>query len=283
MKELKLEWNVERYLLHGVACAGGLAALRTAAGLSRGYEKKSAKILVVACEVITTMIRGDLEEISRSQSVNIAAALFGDGASAVVLSAGHDENEKAIYEFQGYTTETLEQSEDDLRVDMSPTGRPTMMIEMIEPFPHLPPPSHRDDDGHHHGTGWRATIAPRIPKVTSGIVQHVFYSLVQEMGLKLDAEDVEWALHPGGLAVIKGVEKELGLTRHHLRASYDVYMNHGNTSSATIFSVLDKLRHMGEMRENICAVAFGPGVLVEMVMLRNALAASANSNEQASY
>jgi len=42
-------------------------------------------------------------------------------------------------------------------------------------------------------------------------------------------------------------------------ASYEVYMNHGNSSSATIFSVMNTLRQSGskDAREDVVACAFG--------------------------
>lgn len=60
----------------------------------------------------------------------------------------------------------------------------------------------------------------------------------------------------------------MNLTPEHLRASYEIYMNCGNSSSATIISVMDKLRKMGEGRENVIACAFGPGIALEMMVLR---------------
>lgn len=90
------------------------------------------------------------------------------------------------------------------------------------------------------------------------------------------AADFDWALHPGGPAILANTERALSLTRQHLRASYDVYVNRGNSGSATIYSVLDRLRCMeadtssdrGGLREYVVACAFGPGVAVEMCILR---------------
>ena len=84
----------------------------------------------------------------------------------------------------------------------------------------------------------------------------------------MSAADFDWALHPGGSSVISGVQEAMALTPEHLRASYDVYMNHGNSSSATIFSVLDVLLRGGEGNEYIVGCAFGPGIAVEMMMLK---------------
>jgi type III polyketide synthase len=90
----------------------------------------------------------------------------------------------------------------------------------------------------------------------------------------------DWALHPGGSTIMSGVEKAVNITPEHMRASYDTYINHGNSSSATIISVLDRLRHkdMDEMtpggrgpQEHVVACAFGPGIAIEMAMLKRNL------------
>jgi fungal type III polyketide synthase len=64
------------------------------------------------------------------------------------------------------------------------------------------------------------------------------------------------------------VEQAMGLTPEHLRASYDIYMNHGNSSSATVFAVIDRLLRMGQGNEYIASCAFGPGIAIEMMMLK---------------
>lgn len=84
---------------------------------------------------------------------------------------------------------------------------------------------------------------------------------------KLHAADYDWALHPGGATVISGVQNALHLTEQHLRASYEVYIGHGNSSSATFFSVLKQLLS-GETREHIIGCAFGPGIAVEMMAFK---------------
>lgn len=87
-----------------------------------------------------------------------------------------------------------------------------------------------------------------------------------ELG-KTEATDFDWALHPGGSLVISGVEQALNLTPEHLRASYEVYINHGNSSSATIFSVIKQLI-AGKTADHIVGCAFGPGIAVEMMMFK---------------
>ena len=60
----------------------------------------------------------------------------------------------------------------------------------------------------------------------------------------------------------------MNLTQEHLRASYEIYVKYGNSSSATIMAVMDKLRNMGEGKEHVVACAFGPGIALEMMILR---------------
>lgn len=65
----------------------------------------------------------------------------------------------------------------------------------------------------------------------------------------------------------------MGLTPEHMRASYEVYMGHGNSSSATWGSVVRTMLDGGEdvqgrEQEYVVGCAFGPGIAVEMAVLR---------------
>lgn len=103
----------------------------------------------------------------------------------------------------------------------------------------------------------------------------------QETTAKLDnlkPTELDWALHPGGLAVINGVQESLGLSDNNLRATKHIYRKYGNTSSVAMLAVLDELRRnpMGDTedgtapnyRENVIACSFGPGMLCEMASLK---------------
>lgn len=90
------------------------------------------------------------------------------------------------------------------------------------------------------------------------------------------AESFDWALHPGGSTILTGVEKAMGITPEHMRASYDTYIQHGNSSSATVISVLNRLRQKdmdemapgGKVKDYVIGCAFGPGIAIEMCMLK---------------
>ncbi|KAL8646873.1 MAG: hypothetical protein Q9226_006675, partial [Calogaya cf. arnoldii] len=63
-QKLKLRSDLDRTLLHGVGCAGGLAALRAAAQIASGatlLRGRPSRILVYACELCSLYARSDLE------------------------------------------------------------------------------------------------------------------------------------------------------------------------------------------------------------------------------
>lgn len=122
--------------------------------------------------------------------------------------------------------------------------------------------------------GWKVVLSPRVPTLAAAAVSPAFQDLIKSLpqlhqsGKAPAASDFDWALHPGGSTIITGVEQAMNLTPEHMRASYEIYINYGNSSSATVISVMDRLRRLGEGRENVVACAFGPGIVLEMMVLR---------------
>ena len=126
-KELGLRAGVEKILLHGIGCSGGLAAIRAAANLALGssFRKKPARILVLACEVSSMMVRSELDSIDKEQTTRIGVCLFSDCASACILSNGVGEEHDTptpVYELLGWKHEILEDTEKDLGFDVDPLG-----------------------------------------------------------------------------------------------------------------------------------------------------------------
>ncbi len=86
--------------------------------------------------------------------------------------------------------------------------------------------------------------------------------------------------------ILSKLEAVLGITAaDHTKSSWNIYKNKGNTSSVSIGAVIEHSRKEGD-REGCVAVAFGPGVTVEMSLFRRTgwkgraveRAASANGN-----
>ncbi|KAL9001461.1 MAG: hypothetical protein Q9169_000036 [Polycauliona sp. 2 TL-2023] len=256
VKELGIRTSIEKILLHGIGCSGGMAALRTAAHLALGssYQRKPARVLVLACEISSVLVRSELDSINDEQQTRVGVCLFSDCASAAILSNGIGEDESAapVFDLLGWKHQIIDDTEEDLGFDVDPLG-------------------------------WKVVLTQRVPTLAAAAVSPCFQDLVKSVPeLHENAEspiaaDFDWALHPGGSLIITGVEQAMNLTPDHLRASYEIYMKYGNSSSATIFSVLNKLKE-SEGRDNVVACAFGPGIALEMMLLRRHKTALASTN-----
>jgi fungal type III polyketide synthase len=113
-RKLGLSSTVDRMLLHGVGCAGGLAIMRAAAQIACGaaVRHRPARILAFACELCTPNVRHDLAEAAACPdpaNVSIAGALFSDAAAAFVLCneyAVQDEQD-AIFQLMEWDNATI--------------------------------------------------------------------------------------------------------------------------------------------------------------------------------
>ena len=101
-QELKLRPNVQRVLLHGVGCAGGLSALRAAASIAAAetHRGRPARILVMACELCSLFFRKELQVADQDAALHIAPAIFSDAAAALVVCnrLALDKQQKPIFE-----------------------------------------------------------------------------------------------------------------------------------------------------------------------------------------
>lgn len=142
IKELGLKSGVERVLLHGIGCSGGLAAIRTASNLAlaSSFRKKAARVLVIACEISSLLVRSELDSIEQDQTVRIGVCLFSDCASSIILSngIGEEDGSNPVYDILGWRHETLEDTDKDLGFDVDPLGmwkRKTVPVPVPIPLP----------------------------------------------------------------------------------------------------------------------------------------------------
>ncbi|KAF2113890.1 chalcone synthase B [Lophiotrema nucula] len=247
-RKLGLRPDVDRMLLHGVGCAGGLAIMRAAAQIASGAtaRRRPARILCFACELCTPNARCDLAdaEMAAAEDVSIAGALFSDGAAAFVLcnSIGLEEETEPLFELMEWGTGTLPGTEEHMGFITGPIG-------------------------------FRTVLTRDVPNHTKEAVKPMFDELLpsyaaRASGRAMTQDDFDWALHPGGEAIIENVKQVMSLNDHQLRATREIYRTRGNSSSPTVLIVLDKLRTMGRGSDHVVATSFGPGLQIEMAMMR---------------
>ncbi|QQK40074.1 Polyketide synthase, type III [Penicillium digitatum] len=257
--QLKLASNVDRMLLHGVGCAGGLSILRAAAQIAGGasLRRKPARILAFACELCTPNVRRYLsiaENSPDSDHVNIAAVLFSDAAAALVLC-----NEYAM-------------ARDD---------QATPLYRLLEWGHDLIPDTAELMIFYADTHGYQATLDRAIPQYTKHAIGPMFERLLPSYEEQIKSEpraggtmlrsfeicDFDWALHPGGRPILDGVAQILQLSKDQLQVSREIYRTRGNSSSASILVVLDQLR-LQSNKEHVIATSFGPGLALELALLR---------------
>jgi alkylresorcinol/alkylpyrone synthase len=77
-----------------------------------------------------------------------------------------------------------------------------------------------------------------------------------------------WLLHPGGARILKTLEEGLDLDRCQTHWSWDSMRDFGNTSSAAIFDVMGRYFRDRRPGEYAVVAAFGPGLSIELMLLR---------------
>ncbi|KAJ5813400.1 chalcone synthase B [Penicillium pulvis] len=246
-RELGIPATAERLLISGVGCAGGLAALRMASNLARAAtsQGRPARILVLACEICSIFISSELHAASTSQDMGIGVTLFGDGAAALVVCNSH-----------GMTRENKEKNL-------------PRRFSIVDSRSAITPGTHDEMEDKVTSTGFRLVLSKNVPKLTSASLARPFQSLIMENGMSgASATDFDWAVHPGGLSIIKGAQAAMGLPDELVVASNEIYRTRGNTSSVAVLAVLERLRTMEMRKQDVIASSFGPGLTTEMMLLK---------------
>ena len=233
---LGLSPNTVRTSLLFLGCSGGAAALRTAKDIAE--NNPGSRVLVTAAE--TTVLGFRPPSYDRPYDL-VGAALFGDGASAVIVGAG----------------------------PMTPAENPFLELEFSTQ--EFLPGTDKVIDGKISEEGINFKLGRDLPEKIESRIEGFCRTLMDQVGIK-DFNDVFWAVHPGGPAILNRLEFCLELQPEKLKISRKALMNYGNVSSNTIFYVLEYLRDelkKGAIREEWGLIlAFGPGITFEGLLVR---------------
>ena len=215
--------DVERSVVGFMGCYAAVNALRLAHHIVR--SEPDARVLVVNLELCTLHFQetGELER-------NLSAMLFGDGASAALVSA-----RPTGIALDDFRSAALAESADlitwrigDQGFDMHLSGEVPRRIEAA-----MREEAARNDD--------------------NGLLR----------GERPSAYDT-WAVHAGGRTILDAVETGLGLARDALAVSRGVLNDFGNMSSATLMFVLARILGAGGTPGTRgIGIAFGPGLAAE--------------------
>ncbi len=208
----------------------GCSALFNALGIARAItaSDEGARVLVTAVELSSLHFPYAFD----SERL-VGSALFADGAASLVC-AGRGSS-RAVASIDRTASVLFPESEDAL----------TWTI------------------GDH---GFEMTLAPSVPRLIAEHVAEWLRAWLAEAGLR--PHDVRtWAVHPGGPRILSSFARAVGLEEVALEHSQDVLSRCGNMSSATIAFILERLL-AHQAPSPAVAVAFGPGMVAEGMLLR---------------
>lgn len=234
MKILRIPQETFFTPILGTGCEGGFPALKRAYDFTKATGKCS---LAVSCELSSVCHfpeDGANPDTTRDYELLRANAIFGDGASAVLI--GYDDNPRHpfILDFETYFN---------------------------------------PDNMEHLGFLWqdgrlRCLLSRQVPKIVPGLAAHVLTKILIRNNLEL--EDIRWwVIHPGGKAVLDNVRDTLKMPEEKMVLSREILRKYGNCSSASIGIIGKRL-----MSENVVSgqyvmvVSFGAGLACGATLLQ---------------
>ncbi|KAJ7950854.1 Chalcone synthase [Quillaja saponaria] len=171
----------------------------------------------------------------------VGAALFGDGAAAVIIG----------------TNPIM--------------GQESPFMELNYAVQQFLPETHNMIDGRLSEEGINFKLGRDLPQKIEDSIEEFSKKLMAKTKLK-EFNDLFWAVHPGGPAILNRLESTLNLSNEMLECSRRALMDYGNVSSNTIFYVIEYMKE--EMKKQGgeewgLALAFGPSITFEGILIRS--------------
>jgi predicted naringenin-chalcone synthase len=229
IEELHLNKNVQRYNIGFMGCHAAFPALRLAQSICKA--EPNATVLVVSVELCTLHIqlKDDLDSL-------LGGALFADGGAGAIVSAKKPAPGQNVLELKHFESTLIPDSQDKMAWMIGDTG-----FEMI--------------------------LSQYLPKIIQSNIREIIEPILERQDTAISDID-HWAIHPGGKAILDRIEESLGI-EGKCQVSRAILKQFGNMSSATILFVLKQLLETAntDKNESVLAIAFGPGLTVELAML----------------
>lgn len=242
-KGIGLSPDTNRVMLYFSGCSGGVAGLRVAKDIAE--NNPGSRVLLATSE--TTIIGYKPPSVNRPYDL-VGVALFGDGAGAMIIGS-------------------------------KPTGLENPLFELHTAIQNFLPDTEKVIDGRLTEEGISFKLDRELPEIIENSVKGfcdklLGHSLCDDLGYN----DLFWAVHPGGPAILNRIEKKFDLWPEKLSASRRALADYGNASSNTIVYVLEYLIEESLKRKNEgkdagpdmgLILAFGPGVTFEGILTKN--------------
>ncbi len=223
---LGLSPSIERTVVSMSGCAGAFCGLRVAGHIAAADSR--ARVLLVCVELSSIHL-----DDQPSHEKIVAYSIFGDSAAAAVVGAVSSV-EAPVAVVDQFETRLLPEGRDLLRWDIRSTGFAITL-----------------------GSGLVAFLAEHLKEFISPKIRAV------SGGCDDPTRVPSWVVHPGGPAVLEGVQRALGLDRRNLTSAWETLRDGGNLSSASVLFVMQRERSRCQPGTRGVLLGFGPGLTLE--------------------
>ncbi|MCW3466749.1 type III polyketide synthase [Chitinophaga nivalis] len=228
INELQLRQDIVRLPVTEMGCAAGVSGLIYAKKFLAANKGKRAAVIAVESPMAT------FQQHDYSMANIVSAAIFGDGAAAVILSS-HEAD----------------------------TGPEIIAEEMY----------HFYDATHLMGfkltnPGLQMILDVTVPEQIATHFSDIIYPFLEKNGHSI--EDIQHLIfHPGGKKIIQLVETLFASQGKQIDDTKEVLRLYGNMSSATIFYVLERFMDKQiPSGEKGLMLSFGPGFSAQRILLQ---------------
>ena len=227
INSLGMKQDIVRLPVTEMGCAAGVSGIIYAKNFLKSNPNKRA--VVIAVEAPTATFQ--LEDYSMANIVS--AAIFGDGASTVILSSYEEDKgptiiDEAMYHFYDATN--------------------MMGFKLVN-------------------TGLQMILDKEVPRKISDHFPLIIHPFLEKNNLTIDDID-HLIFHPGGKKIVQTVEALFGVLGKNIDDTKEVLRLYGNMSSATVLYVLERFmdRNLTKGERGIM-LSFGPGFSAQRILL----------------
>lgn len=227
INSLEMKQDIVRLPVTEMGCAAGVSGIIYAKNFLKANPNKRAAVIAVEAPTATFQ----LEDYSMTNIVS--AAIFGDGASAVILSSFEEDKgpkiiDEAMYHFYNATK--------------------MMGFKLVN-------------------TGLQMILDKEVPQTISDHFPAIIHPFLEKNNLKIDDID-HLIFHPGGKKIVQTVEALFGVLGKNIDDTKEVLRLYGNMSSATVLYVLERFMDRNPAKgERGIMLSFGPGFSAQRILL----------------
>ncbi|WP_439129207.1 type III polyketide synthase [Polaribacter sp.] len=227
INSLGMKQDIVRLPVTEMGCAAGVSGIIYAKNFLKANPNKRAAVIAVEAPTATFQ----LDDFSMTNIVS--AAIFGDGASAVILSSYQEDEgptivDEAMYHFYDATK--------------------MMGFKLVN-------------------TGLQMILDKAVPQTISDHFPAIIHPFLEKNNLTITDVD-HLIFHPGGKKIVQTVEELFGKLGKNINDTKEVLRLYGNMSSATVLYVLERFMDRNPKKgERGIMLSFGPGFSAQRILL----------------